>query len=519
MKKIYLLLLVAMITLPGLTAKSQDFAPSYWQTDSVWYYQWDLSNSVWNHYERELLARNSNGSLSSDTYFVMNEVTLEWDNSFRYRYQYNGTGSTEITWTERWSPAASEWKSLGYSHYNANGNLDETYSRNWDETTQTYTVGSRQISTFGTNNEKLETLSQTWDVATQNWKEYLRYTYTYTTAGEPDVTLTEIWNDATTAYENSRKDLYSYNTEDQLAQLTNQQWNSVTTTWDNFMRQTYTYGLFGLPSFRLQEIYDMAASSWINDYGTNYTYDANNHVTEEFEMKWNTGTSLWDFYTKNTYTYYPGQSMDESSAFTWNPMLGAWMITSYYKYLETGSYASYYYKTIDMSTYAYSSGYRYDYSFNTEDHVSLIEGFNLNILTNGWDARSQDLYSYDANQHLSEIISTAWNASTLVWDNSFKQEYFGSENHIGIAPPESLKGICLFQNPMKAGATIDCPGLEQGKSYTLSLYSSSGQMVSQSRITNGEKLVISGNLNTGMYMVSLTDGNGIVARGKVLVIN
>jgi hypothetical protein len=519
MKKIYLLILVAMLTLPGLNAKSQDFAPSYWQTDSVWYFQWDIPSSAWNHYERELLVWNSNGNLTSDTYYVMNDGTLTWENSFRYRYQYKTSGSTETTWVERWSPTTSEWKTIGYTHYNDDGNIDESYNLVWVEMSQTFTVGGRQLSYFGTNNEKVQLLSQIWDASTQAWKEYLRYSYTYTSTGKPDVTLTEIWNDGILGFENQGKDVYTYNAQDQMVQLTNQVWNTGTSSWDDFMRQTNTYDPFGNLLFKLQELYDLPTSSWVNNYGTDFTYNANNQLTDEFEMKWNTVTLAWDFYTKKTYTYYPGQSMDENSSYTWNPVLLAWMITSNYKYLENGSYASYYNKTIDMSTYTYISGYKYDYTFNTQNHVSLIEGYYLNVLTNGWDPTSQDSYTYDANQHLSEITSTAWNASTMVWDNSFKQQYFGTDNHIGIPELPALSEVCLFQNPLKAGAVVSCPGLEQGKYYTLSLYSISGQQVSQSRITNGETLVIPGNLNTGMYMVSLTGNNGIIARGKVLVIN
>ncbi len=72
--------------------------------------------------------------------------------------------------------------------------------------------------------------------------------------------------------------------------------------------------------------------------------------------------------------------------------------------------------------------------------------------------------------------------------------------------------LTLFPNPAETAITIQAPG--QGNTLNVSIHDLLGRALLRTEIPNGGQIDIAA-LPKGVYLVSATDGDGIVWRGKL----
>jgi hypothetical protein len=174
------------------------------------------------------------------------------------------------------------------------------------------------------------------------------------------------------------------------------------------MRGTYVNNASGSPLTLTYEMWDFGSTSWKNSGRESWQYNANNKETQYLVEDWDNGLLSWVNYSKETYSYYSNGNNNESTSFLWNPLLNLFMDNSYNKSDSLGYSLEYYSKSIDGTTYDYTDGYEYIYtytSFHTTD-VALEKQLNPVSLT--WYDYSQRLDTYDAHQNLVTEIDQSY---------------------------------------------------------------------------------------------------------------
>jgi hypothetical protein len=489
--------------------------PTYWIQDSSWYSPWKTATSEWYLNEKNFNIRNGSGQVVENLYTILNEVTLDWENLTRYVYEYTGNGNYRTITEELWNDADLHWEMVLHYHYDDLGRMDTVIYKNYDRVNHIFTSGSRTVYTFNTANMYLVSSNENLDTATGTWINYSKINYTYTDDIHLVTMLSQMWDAGLSDWVNDMKTEYSYDvTWVPTGHLTSV-WATPGNVWENFSLTTITNNPGGNPVEELLQYWDGSVLDWYNSERLTYQYDANDRKSEVLVEQWDLVLMVWNSYEKQTFTYHPNGQMQDNQSYRWNPFGMIFMDVSDYSFDSIGYYLSYYYKYLDPD-YQYTGGYRYSYTYNALHQTDELLGQDLDGPSNTWIDRSKRLYTYDGNNNNTVELDLAWDTGLNDWVNSYKMEHFYSD-FIGIGEPKAVTDYCFFSNPLERGETINCPALQPGKSYQLTLLNLNGQAVASTTIRAGESYQVPQDLSAGMYLMQLCERGMIVATGKMIV--
>jgi hypothetical protein len=405
-----------------------------------------------------------------------------------------------------------------YYHYNDYGEIDTSLYLTFNPTADNFSSGSKSINSYNSSNQELQSIMQVWDSSSQAWVNSYMMQYTYLTSGQMSEQLTQTWNTSSNDWVNSQKTEYSYNSSGFATGYIAYNWNGTTSQWVPNMQAIYTNSSSGLPMQKLYQQWNSGTSSWDNSSLDTYQYNGNNQLLESTDQVWNISSSSWVNNWMQTNTYFLNGIQDTMYQYYWNPNASDWLASYYSQNDSLGYIIEYYSKSIDWTTYAYISGYRFLYFYNSQYQPTEYQHYDLNIATNNWDLSSHHLYTYDGNGNNTVELDQNYNDTTDSYENEDKVDHFYSFT-TGVFNSPRPSSVCYYENPLPKGKPIQCPNLQNGKNYQVNLYSIKGQLVYSTLIHAGESLYLPQTLTEGPYFLKIFGDERMISQGKIILTN
>jgi hypothetical protein len=496
--------------------ESQKLKSPSWMLDSAWYSQWLSSITDWYIFQKEFLYYNVNAQINEDLFRTYNMNTGQWENANRYLRLYNSSSSLKTVLGQAWYPAGSTWVTYSSNHYDDMGRTDSMYYKSYNAQTNSFTSGFLNLFFYNTSNMMDETLTQFLDTASGNWENNIRSQYSYSPSGQMTECLTQLWNSGTALWDNYQKTTYTFDPGGFSTGSETFNWQTATGQWIPLNQYITTNNTSGQPVETLYQIWNQTSSAWENSQKTVYQYNAGGLVQHVFSQQWIVASSSWRDYSKDDYTYYLNNVQKTRYSYFWNPLTSVWMETWFNRNDSLGYNLEYSSRTIDPNTYTYLFGYRYSYTYNTSHQLSEYLNQSLEVSSNTWINSGKRSFTYDSYGNNTEQLDQTWNQSGSAWDNYFRLENFYSI-FTGIKPAGISACHCLFANPVHRGSPVQCQGLSESRTYTLTLTGLTGQIASVQYFRAGSYPVIPQGIAGGVYILRIMEGSKPIWDRKVVV--
>ena len=491
-------------------------APTGWLQDSTYYSNWNITTTAWDLYEKNFLTYNVTGGLLQSLYLNFNQTFSYWINGYRYVYTYYPSGNYKNLTSQTWDSLYGTWMDVSYYHYKIEGYSDTSFSKSYDNINHRYNSGSQGINLYNASWQNVETRYQVLDTSNSSWVNQSRYMNTFDASNRTTEVIYQTWDTGLGDWVNNTNTDYSFDGTGYATGYLEYSWNTGSSAWVNLKRATYTNNGVGSPTVKLYETWDAGSSSWKNLEQEMYQYSAENRVTQYIDQQWEPIGLTWVNYSKQTYNYFSNGYPHETTGYTWNPLTLAFMDVSYNENDSLGYQLSFYSKSVDGTTYQYTGGYKYIYTYTSFHRTDNTLEQLMDPITFDWYDYSKRTDTYDADQNLTIELDQNYDSSTHSWTNTFKQEHFYSYTS-GIVEKHGMTEYCYFANPLDAGRSIVCPNLKEGRNYVITLYNLQGQIVYNKSVHSDESVSFPHNLATGMYMMQLLEDGKMVASGKVII--
>ena len=435
------------------------------------------------HLSKDDLYTPSAFRVDSSRTFGWNSVAGDWlaIPDSRILYEYDSQGHPVVTLYYQWSAGQNNWINQEKDSlvWDDKGNNTEWFSNQWNTQSGSWIPVEHDSNTFNDQNIMIRGKWYYYDTNTSIW--FLGDDSRYNEKGILIEETSYYWNESTFQIEGGEKFLESLNSFDESDTTLVLELNISTGEWTN---ERLYLEFYDSDHNHIMQI----ASNWVNNSWelaskTLYAF-TDGLITEELTKVWSQPT--WEDYLRTTYTYDLNRRKTGILREYW--MNNSWVLNNVYvfKYDTAGNLVENSYQRYDLNTGIIASGYH-------------------------------DFYEYNNNNLKTQRIDQIWSKSSEDWINSTKTNYFYS-SYQGIYDGEFKNGYCSFENPYPIGSPINCPSLEANKTYKLMVFSLSGAMVFTCYFKGQHTVTIDRPLTPGIYIVQVTEGNDLIFRSKVALL-
>lgn len=376
---------------------------------------------------------------------------------------------------------------------------------------------NNQRSTYSYNGNNLNTniLTEVWTGSA--WQNASQLNYEYDGSNRVSIYTQQTWSGS--QWDNSFRILYAYTAGGDVESTTQQQWDAG--AWKNFFLSSYTYNADHYITQNLSQIWNGA--SWDNTSKADYTYDSENKVTNVVSSIWLGG--MWQASSQTIYSYNANDYISEVVVQNWDFISSQWKNYLKYSYEYDGNNNI----TLNLSQSWDGAGW-----VNEDQTLSTYNGFQVATNTTqywdsgAWQNSNYDVYSYDANENLIEILYQQWLGSAF--ENYAKVVY----TYIPVTDVNEEQSVVNtfaldqnYPNPFNPTTSFEY-SLPFESAVEISVFNILGEKVSElvnEQITAGNHSVNfnASNLVSGIYIYTikartiLGEGNYIAAKKMLLL--
>ncbi|NEN23109.1 hypothetical protein G3O08_06310 [Cryomorpha ignava] len=367
----------------------------------------------------------------------------------------------------------------GLRRVDINEIIDKTYLR---DSTFTYisTAESteeewllKEKAVYSYDNQGREVLRQIFAKENDAWKGYKQKKSTYISdflAAEEELIRAE--NKA--VYEPSIKRDFSYNYVGLISEITT--FENVNTQWVADSKTSYTYNSDYLISEESSFEWMESEMKWERISRYLYTYNGLDDLKKEVFQIWVDSLNTWKNETSKVYEYNESDDLISTTRSTWNNLENGWINTSVVsiQYNDEGQFLGSAQKLLNQ---------------NSEFIPSQSETAN-----------------YDSEGNIGEIVKSAWDESSGVWDNYQKQVHYWSEYNRGNLSQGRNEIECFFANPYTIGLPLYCSSLKSDVIYTVSVYDLNGRFFYSDHFLGSSSFRIKRFIESGYYIFHISGG-------------
>ena len=279
-----------------------------------------------------------------------------------------------------------------------------------------------------------------------------------------------------------------------------------------------------------------ADDNFIIQKRTSYTYNSNDQVSSKsFERLYQNN---FDFYQKEEYHYNSLEKLEKTDFYVWTN--GIWdkrtkAIKTYSqdeklmtevksRYLfpglpDTRDSAQFEYDiqgrliqktSYDVVNQISTPRMKITYSYGElEPSESRVE---FSFVNGAWEERIRDEKTWTSEGDLAEHFhKEALNSnSDYLLINYYT--YLSTE----VEPTEPI--LCKMPNPLSSDISLNCSVLDPAIKYEINVFDLQGRRVARGNIQQGQQLSLLTGLNSGLYLIRVSDGDKLIFREKSLVL-
>jgi hypothetical protein len=155
-------------------------ALSYNLTDSTYGYIWNSFLNNWTAVRKTMFENDCTiGKPTTTLEQVDNLGSGTFVNYRKTLNQYFDDGNDQIIESYYWHPIQQSWEQSDYSSNVRPYEPMEVWSKSWDESTYSFTDGSRTVYNYNSSDKLDLTEAYEWDIISNNWGLVFRTKYTY----------------------------------------------------------------------------------------------------------------------------------------------------------------------------------------------------------------------------------------------------------------------------------------------------------------------------------------------------
>lgn len=366
----------------------------------------------------------------------------------------------------------------GLRRVDINELIDRTYLRDSsltyisvEEVSEEWLLKERAVYSY--DNQGREVLREISTREADTWREYKQKMSTYVSdflAVEEERTRTK--NDS--LYQPSVKRDFSYNYVGLISDITS--FDYLNQEWIADSKTSYAYNSDYLISEESSYEWIDSEMKWEKISRYLYTYNNLDDLKKEVYQIWDDSLNIWRNKTSKVYEYNDSNKLISTTRSTWNTLEKEWIDTSVIsiQYSDNGLFLGSAQKLLNQ---------------NSEYIPSQSETAN-----------------YDSEGNIDEIVKSAWDDSTGVWDNYQKQVHYWSEYNRGNLTPGMNNIECFFANPYTIGLPLHCTSLKPNVLYTVTVYDLSGKFFYSDQFLGSSSFRIKRFLKSGYYIFHISGG-------------
>ncbi|QRM89960.1 T9SS type A sorting domain-containing protein [Lacinutrix sp. WUR7] len=332
------------------------------------------------------------------------------------------------------------------------------------------------------------------------WMHFSTVNYTFNVDCLPNLAVSQVLDFGSGIFVNSSRLTISYNGNNQVVETINELWNSVNAAWENDRRSTQAYD-----GNNLTEIlhYLWINNAWLLEYRIVNAYNGS-LLTESITQQWDINASQWINDIKSEFTYNSIPLLEIALSSAWSTVDNVW--------INDG-----------RTTFVYDA--------NNLLNIKTFEDWE----SNAWVNDRQETYTFDSNDFLIESLVSEWNTSTMVYDLDRRETYTNNaqgyytelvrENYLlgswvnetrdrrtypicytlGV---ENLlaEGVLVYPIPAQNVLHIKS-NMQHSEAIIMDL---NGRIVQQEKLTNALQTIDISQLNSGVYILKLSNGNQVI---------
>jgi hypothetical protein len=367
----------------------------------------------------------------------------------------------------------------------------------------------------------MKTITETARYCGQNATVALVYLLSFYTNGQQlHGSLTESWDHGWKKYTQS---VYNYNASGHLSNSLQQQWDASTVNWQDGFRTVYTNNATGNPNVILVQIWDLTTNNWVNSQRVILTYNNDEILTKSSELF---VAGNWQNLSRETNSYDLSGYLVNNLYEIWDSINNVWKPSTLTEYSNNpnGKPAKELVKVWAPPSNQWEYSELHTYIYNTSDKVVAML---LYTMQNGkWVRFSQDIFSYDSNNYLTEMISRNWENAANNWENDVKYTYSNGIDGtlrktvnqfwngkdwsndlrftfvyepVGILETDKSKVITIAPNPASDTITINNRDIEGEIAYEIT--DQTGRNFLNGLLKDDESKIDIHSLATGIYFI------------------
>jgi hypothetical protein len=254
-----------------------------------------------------------------------------------------------------------------YYGYDESGNNISSLSYDWNETEGVWEYSTRWEYAYDENSNQVLSVTYKWDEITSDWLGKGKTEHAYDEQGNHTRYIRYIWNTDSADWIRSEKSELLNSEYDSIVLSGYSIWDTTNYSWCELARRTTYYTLDGLATLAIDSV-------------------------REIE------TDTWSLYATQVYGYSQEGLLLSDERYTWT------------------------------NDGADSSGViRWDYEYDDAGRQTLMTMYDWAAEQNAWVPEQHDLYSYDAEGNLAEVIRDRYDEALEEWSEIQKWELIYTE--------------------------------------------------------------------------------------------
>lgn len=210
-----------------------------------------------------------------------------------------------------------------------------------------------------------------------------------------------------------RKQIFTYDNLGKVLQYVDYEWS---TGWQPYYREDFDYD--NQNRISLITSYD-GSSSWVPDKKELFMYDqTTGRLNEKTREDWDIANLIWKNDQKRFYTYSPEGWLEFEVAYSWEDTTWVYSWMNEYTYDAAGNQI----ERLNSwwGNQMWNNSMLDEYSYNGQG-LLMEHIYSYWMTPGGWHQSGKYIYTYNANQQVTEELSFEWNGQ---WDYYSKVEWF-----------------------------------------------------------------------------------------------
>lgn len=360
--------------------------------------------------------------------------------------------------------------------YNEDNNVDAI--RWYDLNSESWTNQKKEKYIYNTVGISWVREEMQWDTELSEWKSVKRRSYTLNSnSKEIDILYSEA-NDQG-EWVNVWKQAQNYNSDGKLLSYQTVRWNSELNTWQSYWDYYRYYDDEGNLLQISHKEFDTETNLWVDKWECINEYELN-QLESEMILDWDMAGEQWGNLKKTNVTH-PQSNRVVKEVENWDSIDDDWRKSI---------------RTIEITD-------------STQGQEEIVTE-QWNESSQAWVSNSKNIVNYNELGLKKVEQSQYWDESSLNWDNSYRVEYYYSEQKSDVSD-EFVGGNYFFIYPNPADSYIQLK--YKGEAERLQIYNIKGVLVKVVEDPQADEVILVNDLKKGVY-VAVLDINDVQFRAK-----